>query len=67
MKSPSACTRSVSTSDQYTSDQSSSMKRRIDQLIHEINTHPFKDELILLAEDQLRDDSCDFAQLHKCT
>ena len=57
MKSPSACTRSVSTSDQYTSDQSSSMKRRIDQLVHEINKHSFKDELVKLMEEQLLDDA----------
>jgi hypothetical protein len=31
--------------------------RRLDQLIQEVMQHPYKDELLKLAQEQLRDDT----------
>lgn len=39
---------------------------RVQQLFACVYVHKHKDELIKLMEEQLLDDSCDFAQLHKC-
>ena len=42
------------------------LEARTQQLFACVYVHEHKDELLKLMDEQLLDDLCDFAQLHKC-